>query len=231
MGITLNLSLMNAVLTFVGANDTDYKVQSTTRIFRYEGHFITPKRLVCGNGKLHKMFVFDLPAVKTCLNCKDCKATCYAMQAQIQYPNTRVFRETNLHLFLNNREILSNLIKMQLSRARTTVVRLHGSGEFFSQDYIEFWADIISQFPEIRFYVYTKVEQILDFSNINSLNNFNLISSFIDCNLNYGSLTYCQMLQNKYNAFICPCGINNDIQCGIDCKYCITNKNVCFLIH
>ena len=207
---------------------TDYSKKSVTRTLEYVFGFITPKRLTNGNEKLHKVLVFDLPAVLSCPNCKDCKKTCYAVQAQEQYEDCRVFRNTNFYMAVCEKEKLQELIVAQLKRARTNVVRIHSSGDFFSQQYIDMWTAIMKQFPNKKFYAYTKVEKLFKFKK---LSNFNLITSFINGKLNYGNIEYCNELKKHYNAFICPCGIDKKVKCGIDCNYCVTNKNVCFLQH
>lgn len=215
-------------LDFKGKVITDYTKVSPTRTFKYKGHYITLKRLKGGNQKLHNCLVFDLPAVLSCPNCSSCKKTCYALQAQMQYADVRVFRNTNFHLAVFNLDKLQNLIETQLQTSKTNIVRVHSSGDFFSQEYVNMWLNIISKFPQKQFYAYTKAEKIFKFKR---LSNFNLITSFIKGKLNYGNIEYCEMLKSRYNAFICPCGIDKDIKCGIDCNYCVTNKKVCFLIH
>jgi len=207
---------------------TDYSKSSMTRTLEYMGGFVNSKRLTNGNEKLHKVLVFDLPAVLSCPNCKDCKSSCYALQAQKQYADCRVFRNTNFHLAIFEIKKLQTLIEQQLKRAKINVVRIHSSGDFFSQEYIDMWTAIMKHFPNKKFYAYTKVEKLFKFKK---LSNFNLITSFIGGKLNYGSIEYCNELKSHYNAFICPCGIDKDIKCGIDCNYCVTNKNVCFLQH
>jgi len=218
-------------LTFIGAKDTNYFESSMTRTLKYKGGFITPKRLTNDNGKLHGILTFDLPAVLSCPNCASCKSTCYALQAQMQYPDTRVFRLTNFHLATFNLNKLQTLIEAQLSGTSIKVVRLHSSGDFFSQKYIDMWANIISKFPKKRFYTYSKVKKMFDFSYITSLTNFNLITSFISGFLNYGDMEHCQTLKKRFKAFICPCGIDKTAKCGINCNYCVKNKKVCFLQH
>lgn len=195
--------------------------------------FVPKARMTKGNSKLVNILIFDVPAVKTCLNCSSCASTCYALKAQIQYKNTRTFREVNLELFKNDRTWLKQNIIDSLSRTKLTTVRLHSSGDFFSQDYIDFWSDIIALFPKINFYAYTKVEKVLNFDNIQSHKNFNLILSFVDGNLNYGSREYCEGLKDKYNSFICPASGAKDSTtlCGRECTYCVTQKNVVFPIH
>lgn len=40
--------------------------------------------------------------------------------------------------------------------------RLHYSGDFFSLEYTEAWARVISQFPNVRFWVYTRSHEYID---------------------------------------------------------------------
>ena len=209
----------------------DYFSQTNTRSLLYNFIYINRQRLVEGNSKLHNILIFDMPAVKTCLNCEDCKDKCYAKKAEVQYADTEIFRETNLHLFLNQPELLHELIVEQLSNTKFDVVRIHSSGDFLNQSYINFWNDIVMLFPNIKFYVYTKVDHILDFSEIVLNTNFNLIRSFVGNKVNFGSVDYCNELKANHGAFICPVTAGKDIKCGLQCKYCITKKNVCFVEH
>ena len=219
--------------TFEKSN-TDYSKVSIGRSFNFNGYYISPNRLVKGNSKLYNILIFDLPAVETCLNCNDCKTKCYALKAQRQYTDTRIFRSTNLALFNDSAIQLKYLIVNQLNSTKITTVRIHSSGDFFNQEYINFWEGIVYQFPNIKFYAYTKVAELLDFSKIESLPNFNLISSFVgEYQLNFGSLQYCEMLHTNHDTFICPATKSSDIKfrCGLNCNYCVTKKNVCFVIH
>lgn len=210
----------------------DYFVSSFTRKIFFNGIYINDKRFVHGNMKLKNILIFDLPAVRTCLNCGDCKDRCYARKAERIYKDSAIFRETNLVLFLNDKELLKSLIISQLELTRKKVIRLHSSGDFFSQSYINFWDEIVKLFPEKKFYTYTKVDKILDFSEIEKNKNFNLILSYIGDKLNFGSLEYCKELKREHKAFICPVtkGVKN-IKCGAGCTYCVSNKNVCFVEH
>lgn len=216
----------------VSKSRRDYIVSSSTRKLFFNSIYINDKRMVRGNMKLKNILIFDLPAVRTCLNCSDCKDRCYARKAERMYKNSAIFRETNLVLFLSDKELLKSLIISQLEATKKKVIRLHSSGDFFSQSYINFWNEIIKLFPEKKFYTYTKVDKILDFSEIEKNKNFNLILSYIGDKLNFGSLEYCKGLKKEFKAFICPVtkGVEN-IKCGAGCTYCVSNKNVCFVEH
>jgi len=190
----------------------------------------TLKRLKKGNTKLHNILIFDLPAIKTCLNCGDCKKTCYAMKAQKMYPNVRNWRSDNLDISQTLSFI--NIISDQLRKAKQTTVRIHSSGDFYSQQYIDKWAIIVRMFPDINFYAYTKVSDLFNFAPLTNLNNFNLINSFVDGNLNYGKIDYITSLNNKIkDSFICPATTKKGVKCGLDCNYCIKGNKPLFVIH
>ena len=192
----------------------------------------TMKVLQAGNKKLSRdILIFNLPPGKSCLNCKECYKTCYARKAYKQYPNVKISWNYNLELAKNDPDKLFNSIVNQLKSTKKNIIRIHSSGDFFSQGYIDLWEKIIKNFPNKKFYVYTKVNKLLDFSNIRKLNNFNLIKSFIDGHLNYGSIDYCNNLVKNHGAFLCPATKGKGIRCGQDCNYCINNSRPVFIEH
>ena len=225
---------MNTFINFTPSNSMCdyYKPSSTRKTYLNEYNtYINNKRLSNGNSKLVNILVFDIPAVKTCLNSSTCAASCYAVKAQNMYPNTKIMRDTNLWLFHNKENVLFDMLSTQIKNSKTNVVRIHGSGDFFNQKYIDFWNRIIMLYPLKKFYAYTKVEKILDFSIIERNTNFNLISSFINGELNYGTHDYVENLSKEYGSFICPASASTNIKCGRECNYCVTKSNVVFPIH
>lgn len=90
-----------------------------------------------------------------CTNCSECKQYCYNQKFYFCQNNfsSRLLR---LLAFLNNRQQLAYNINKELSKPLSDVVRLHVEGDFFSNDYLTFWLDIIKKNPKIKFYCYTK---------------------------------------------------------------------------
>ena len=210
----------------------DYSTPSNGRTLLYNDIYITPNRLVKGNSKLYNILIFDLTAVKSCLNCKDCSKNCYAVKAQRMYTDTMIFRECNFDMVKTNISLLKKLLCEQLSKTKITSVRIHSSGDFYNQAYLDMWSEVISLYPHIKFYAYTKVDKILNFDKIVKHTNFNLICSLIEGQINFGSVAYCEELSKKHNTFICPVGYNSKtVKCGKECSYCISEKNVCFVQH
>lgn len=188
-----------------------------------------------GNDKLSKsMGIFDLLAIETCKNCKTCKGSCYAINAQTQYPGT--FNRRSIHTWLvrNDLDYVESRLFAELSVTKRKIVRIHSSGDFDSQAYIDMWTRLIHKFSHIKFYTYTKVNTLFDFSLINSLPNFNMVLSLMpDGSRNYGSLEYIKAQQKKYGGHICPYGIpgKKEEACGESCTLCVTCPTIWFKIH
>lgn len=189
------------------------------------------KRLTNGNKKVNAL-LFSLPPIQSCMNHSTCAATCYAVKSYRQYPSVRALWDSNLQLARDNLWELYDSIKAQLLKTKQTIVRIHQSGDFISQAYLDMWCVIAREFPDITFYGYTKVDKLLDFSRFDSLGNTNMIRSMIDGNRNYGDLDYISSLATKYNAELCPATMGEDVKCGTSCFKCmVPNTKVVFLQH
>jgi hypothetical protein len=133
-----------------------------------------------GNKKLPKStLIFSLPAVSTCPGAvsqgcgiaalvngaKGFTGHCYALKAERMYPSVKVSRGRNLDAtrmtgFVDHAAMA---ILEASTRRPVKMVRIHESGDFYSQAYFDAWADVARQFPAITFYAYTKSVR-LDFS-------------------------------------------------------------------
>jgi len=129
----------------------------------------TPKNkgifLSKGNMKLPKTIaIWSLPAIKTCPGANGCQNVCYARKAEIQYNHVvPQCRENNLRL-----SKAGNFDKMMIeaiTKSKRTIVRVHESGDFYNQTYLNSWIRIAKAMPNIRFYAYTK-SLMLDFSKM-----------------------------------------------------------------
>lgn len=207
--------------------------------------YINPHRLTRGNSKLHKVWIFDLPSGSpenggTCLNCKSCERDCYSNHQEKQYKYVRPFRLINLYLMTEMPLVLREMIDSQIATSYRpfTTFRIHAAGDFFSPMEISFWSVIVKSHPNIKFYAYTKVDHLFDFSPLTNNSNFNLISSMIEDNgnfyRNFGSLDYIKGIAEKTGGFICPATMletKKTTKCNKTCSYCITGKKPLFLIH
>ena len=183
-----------------------------------------------GNLKLPKFVsTFNLPAGEGfCINCSSCHDTCYAMQKQIQFSKIKAFRMLNYHLAGTRKDILRYLITKYIEVFKPKIVRIHESGDFISQKYINMWFKIMTDFPDVKFYGYTKTKHLFDFTELTFLHNCNIIDSFLGYEklINYGTIEYCNELVKEHRAFICPTE-----GCMETCTYCLNGLHPCFVIH
>jgi hypothetical protein len=139
-----------------------------------------------GNGKLKNRLIFSLPAGHACPNAGVCKTMadrttgliydlpqftgttaeefrCFAAMAEVR-PNVRearwynwdLIRET-IHANGNQALLLRDLIDLSLSmQPPKELIRVHESGDFFTENYFKAWLMVAKQRPKQKFYAYTK---------------------------------------------------------------------------
>jgi len=125
-----------------------------------------------GNAKLSKdIWIFNLPAGYSCPGAKEClsKATingikdgphtkfrCYAASGEAQYPNVYNAHWHNFSLLKTCISIdeISSLIESSLPK--TSIIRLHSSGDMYSKNYFRAWVEVAKNHPNILIYGYTK---------------------------------------------------------------------------
>ena len=170
------------------------------------------KLLKYSNAKLHNQLIFSIPANLEI--CGRACPSCYAMKFQRLYPNVLPYRQARYEASLQP-DFTDRIIQEITSCKKPLVaVRIHESGEFYSQQYINSWATIASALPHIRFYTFTKRIADFDFTPLSSLSNFTLINSLQSGGLNYG-----KALDLPPNIYVCPATTSSS-RCGIDCSWC-----------
>lgn len=123
--------------------------------------------------KKDKIVSFSIPALKTCPNSGYCKSLCYALQGRYLFSNVIEAREYN---FKASKKIAFVILAISdINRLKAKYVRLHDSGDFYSQKYLDNWIKIARAIPDKIFYAYTKSND-LDFSKLPA--NFKVIFSF-----------------------------------------------------
>lgn len=182
-----------------------------------------------GNAKLSFPY-FNLPATHEVCN-RSCNG-CYAASEERRWPSVAKARQLRYEAALQ--PTFASRIKAELSSMKSlpSMFRIHASGEFFSQPYVNAWYNIALAFPTITFYAYTKRLKDFDFSQLQSLPNVCIIDSFRFGGLNYGKLE-----RKPAGAFLCPDHKGNtNVQCGVTCQWCMTksgapSNGVYFLQH
>ena len=234
----------------VNKNITGLNFNEVKEIAETQAGNFRPYRMTRGNSKLdQRVLSFSLPAVKSCLNCSMCEDTCYARKSQQRYPAVKHQREVNHQLATYHKELLIRLLDYQLKderkrserKGQELYVRIHVSGDFISQDYVDMWNELALTNPDITFFGYSKVFEMLDLSGLNSLPNVNIVNSLPEGQLNYGPVDEVKELQaelqeeNNEPAPICPATRHNskteDFSCIKDCDLCTRYENVLFVEH
>jgi len=169
------------------------------------------KPLVYQNSKLRGIWIFDLLAVATCVNCSECKHYCYALKAQKQYLFTLLRRSIYTWLAKHDIAFLKRIIVEQLMHENgIQYIRIHSSGDFFSAEYLAMWTDIARAFPAVKFYYYTKADKCFNFEGFNKLDNVNGVKSILpDGERNFDKPARVHAIVEKYarrgiDIKICP---------------------------
>jgi Gene product 88 len=118
--------------------------------------------------KADGVFNWTLPAFVTklrdgrkfnvCPNAGICARLCYARNGTYLFPEVREAHERNLRLVLDHLPEWERRMRDELRHRRYhgRHVRIHDSGDFFSDAYLEAWLRIIALAPWATFYAYTK---------------------------------------------------------------------------
>lgn len=230
------------IVNLKGGGIVDYSKPTRTRRVELPfkgGKVFVNSLLSKGNAKLDRgVLIFDTLAVYTCPHCKECKEYCYARKNQVRFPAVWNRRLINTWLAVHDIPALELQLTKELSRSRKKIVRIHSSGDFFSQEYLNMWGRLSSIFPEKTFYTYTKVlnNKMLDFSGILMSENVNIVDSMLsEKTPNFGDLNFVKWAEKTFGAKVCPCGFelegSKKVVCGKDCTICHTETKVVFLKH
>lgn len=113
--------------------------------------------LTRGNTKMGRrlIYIWSMPAVSTCPGSTDlCRTLCYATNGhyrfgslQQQYREKFAFSRTTAFV---------GEVSGEIARSGATVVRIHGAGDFYSNEYMAKWAEIVRAHRGVTFYAYTR---------------------------------------------------------------------------
>lgn len=143
------------------------------------------------NLKKSQVVTFDLPAGYTCPMASMCKAfaskktgkiidgknmifRCYAASIESRFKNSRLAHWYNYDMLRGLSESdMVDLINKSIKK-NVKIVRVHSSGDFFSETYFNAWVKVASLNPNIVFFGYTK---IVEYVKEIKPNNFKLVYS------------------------------------------------------
>lgn len=130
-----------------------------------------PKNLFQQNSKLKpdNIYNFSIPAykaivnvsgeyqeIKTCPNAGKCLNFCYASSGNYFFSNVIIAHHRNLNFVMNSpKEFIQTAIE-EIQKRKIKILRIHDSGDFFSENYLNLWLEIIKENPMVQFYAYTK---------------------------------------------------------------------------
>ena len=180
------------------------------------------KFLTMGNHKLGgNIASWSLPATKKVCG-RVCEG-CYAIKAQRIYP--AVLPSRNNKFEMSAKSSFVGLMTKSIETLNPTYIRIHDSGEFYSQKYVDSWTDIVKKLPSYTFYAYTKRLKDFNFTKLKALQNVVIIDSLKSGGMNYGAIE-----KKPKTMFLCPDHKGSaeritqpkDPICGTLCTYCMT---------
>lgn len=100
---------------------------------------------------------FERDGVKynTCPGALACRGVCYAKQGGYRFPDSIAARSHNL-AFSQTDGFVAGIVSDLKRFRKANTVRIHDSGDFYSQEYFDKWCAIANALPHLTFYAYTK---------------------------------------------------------------------------
>lgn len=118
--------------------------------------------LVAGNSTMPKTVgIFNLPALTTCLPSEWCREHCYALKGRFCWSNVKSAHKW--HLRQSRRTNFVDKMVKEIKRRKFLFVRVHISGDFYSEEYIAKWAAIARACSGVIFRTNTKRIDFLQF--------------------------------------------------------------------
>lgn len=106
---------------------------------------------------------WSLPSRITCPNATEsCKKYCYAKKAEKVWPN--VIKSRKCNLADSKRDGFVEAMSYKIKSLNVEYFRIHESGDFYLQKYLDKWFKICKKNPNTTFLVYTQ-NYYLDFSD------------------------------------------------------------------
>ncbi|SRR5579885_987108 len=112
--------------------------------------------LARGNDKIGSdIFAFNLPAVRTCpAMSAACRSECYARRNRWRFPGVKAALRRNLDAA--RRADFAEQMAREIVRRGVAVIRIHASGDFFSEAYVRQWTAVAAVAPAVTLYAYTR---------------------------------------------------------------------------
>ena len=160
---------------------------------------------------------------------------CYGCTGNYRFNGVKYALIMRTRLLRNYPDIYFNLCRYQIAAEAIKYIRVHATGDFIENE-ARGWFEIFRDNSDLIGWTYTKCAIKGDIKKLNSLNNFNIVSSMVPgCGFNFGHISYILNAYNKLIAagetpYICRCGIDKNQHCS-NCTGCSKNKYVLFIEH
>tara|TARA_R110000744_G_scaffold251377_3_gene367327 strand:- start:995 stop:1600 length:606 start_codon:yes stop_codon:yes gene_type:complete len=112
-----------------------------------------------------RVFNFGIPAYKsasgklTCPMASECVKFCYARKGAYIWSNVKPAFEKRYQLSKTDEFV--DIMKAEILKKKVDYVRVHDSGDFYSKKYLDKWLQIARDLPNVRFYTYTNMIQLI----------------------------------------------------------------------
>jgi hypothetical protein len=127
--------------------------------------------------KPDNIYKFSLPVVKTCIGAQECIKFCYARKGHYRTFAKTVDKAHDRNYEFSKSKEFVKVIAAEIVNRQIYIIRIHDTGDFYSQEYLDKWTLLAKHLKPTRFYAYTKSLQ-LDFSKFTKLSNTKIIKSF-----------------------------------------------------
>ncbi len=108
-----------------------------------------------------RVFNFGIPAYKsasgklTCPMADSCVKFCYAKKGAYIWSNVKPAFEKRYQL--SKTDMFVDAMNAEIRKKKPDYVRVHDSGDYYSRAYLKKWIDIANSNPNVRFYSYTNM--------------------------------------------------------------------------
>lgn len=117
--------------------------------------------LIAGNSTMPRSVgIWNLPALETCTPSDWCRENCYALQNRYTWRCVQEAYKWRYEMSLR-RSFAQDMIDEIHRRRSLEWIRVHISGDFYSTTYVDKWAEVAGEFPNIIFRTNTKRQDLL----------------------------------------------------------------------
>jgi hypothetical protein len=112
--------------------------------------------------------------VTTCPGAGECQVYCYARKGGYRmFPASSMSSSQALNFLLNHPDEYMEMFDSEVKKAKTRAdknnitlfVRIHDAGDFFSKEYYDLSMSVADKNPDVRFYFYSKIGDIVTIAN------------------------------------------------------------------